>query len=175
MNSSIKKNLQVHIRWMIRADMSAILAIENESFDRPWTEREFVSHLRKRNYIGLVCEHDGFLHGYIIYQISRIQSMEDASPNKIEIVRMAVCKESRFKGVGRQLVQKVLGKWLMCCRIKFFAMVRETSLQSQLFFRNMGFRATGVLREFFYEDTNEDAYIMKYEHQNAMEAIDGET
>ena len=41
--------------------------------------------------------------------------------------------------------------------------VRETNLSAQLFFRNVGFRATTVLKD-FYDDTTEDAYLMSYEY-----------
>ena len=42
--------------------------------------------------------------------------------------------------------------------------VRETNLSAQLFFRNSGFKAVSVLRE-FYDDTPEDAYVMQYRCQ----------
>ena len=30
--------LDVHIRWMIRADWQTVMRIENESFDQTWSE-----------------------------------------------------------------------------------------------------------------------------------------
>ena len=42
--------------------------------------------------------------------------------------------------------------------------VRETNLPAQLFFRENGFRAVSVLRE-YYEDTPEDAYLMQYRYR----------
>src|SRR5438046_713436 len=33
--------LPVHIRWMIRRDMPAVLAIEQECFEFPWYEADF--------------------------------------------------------------------------------------------------------------------------------------
>ena len=47
--------------------------------------------------------------------------------------------------------------------------VRETNLPAQLFFRQLGFRAVSVLRD-FYEDTTEDAYLMQYRHTAAAAA-----
>ena len=47
--------------------------------------------------------------------------------------------------------------------------VRETNLSAQLFFRQLGFRATGVLKG-FYEDTPEDAFLMQF-RQTADEAM----
>jgi ribosomal-protein-alanine N-acetyltransferase len=42
--------------------------------------------------------------------------------------------------------------------------VRETNLAAQLFFRESGFRAVSLLRD-FYEDTTEDAYLMQYRYR----------
>jgi ribosomal-protein-alanine N-acetyltransferase len=41
--------------------------------------------------------------------------------------------------------------------------IRETNLSAQLFFRDLGFRAISLLRD-FYEDTTEDAYLMQYRY-----------
>ena len=42
--------------------------------------------------------------------------------------------------------------------------MRETNLSAQLFFRDAGFRAVSVLRD-FYDDTTEDAYLMQFEYR----------
>ena len=52
-----KQNVCVHIRWMIRRDMPEVLSIENESFEFPWSEEDFIRCLRQRNCIGMVAEH----------------------------------------------------------------------------------------------------------------------
>ncbi|MEM1305855.1 MAG: ribosomal-protein-alanine N-acetyltransferase RimI, partial [Planctomycetota bacterium] len=48
--------LRVHIRWMIRRDMQEVLGIEQESFEFPWLEEDFIRCLRQRNCIGMVAE-----------------------------------------------------------------------------------------------------------------------
>ena len=42
MTSRAKEQLRVHIRWMIRGDMDDALEIENQSFEFPWSEDDFV-------------------------------------------------------------------------------------------------------------------------------------
>ncbi len=37
----------VHIRWMIRRDMAAVLEIENQSFEYAWSEDDFIRCLRQ--------------------------------------------------------------------------------------------------------------------------------
>ena len=63
------------------------------------------------------------------------------------------------------MVQKLIGKLSPQRRTKILLEVRETNLAAQLFFRNVGFRATSVLRD-FYDDTTEDAYLMSYVYRS---------
>ncbi|MDA8746115.1 ribosomal-protein-alanine N-acetyltransferase RimI, partial [Rubripirellula amarantea] len=58
----------VHIRWMIRRDMPAVLAIENKSFEFSWTEEDFIRCLRQRNCIGMVAEENDQVVGFMIYE-----------------------------------------------------------------------------------------------------------
>ena len=52
--------------------------------------------------------------------------------------------------------------------------VRETNLAAQLFFRQRGFKAISVLRD-FYDDTTEDAYLMQYSLEASELAYAGAT
>ena len=38
--------VKVHIRWMIRRDMTDVLQIESQAFEFPWTEEDFIRCLR---------------------------------------------------------------------------------------------------------------------------------
>ena len=48
--------------------------------------------------------------------------------------------------------------------------VRETNLDAQLFFKQIGFRAVSVLRD-FYDDSDEDAYLMQYRYRATAEEL----
>ncbi len=143
---------RVHIRWMIRRDMPEVLAIEHASFEYPWCEEEFLRVLRQRNCIGMVAEHGERIIGFMIYELHR---------NKIHVLDFATHGEFRRRGVGRQMIAKLVGKLSSQRRNRIALHVRETNLQGQLFYRVMGFRAMEVVRE-HYPDTGEDAYSMLY-------------
>ncbi len=143
---------RVHIRWMIRRDMPEVLAIEHASFEYPWCEEEFLRVLRQRNCIGMVAEHGERIVGFMIYELHR---------NKIHVLDFAAHPEFRRKGVGRQMLLKLVGKLSAQRRNRIALYVRETNLAAQLFFRINGFRASEVVRE-HYLDTGEDAYLMFY-------------
>lgn len=155
-----KAPVPVHIRWMIRRDMAEVIEIENHSFEFSWCEEDFVRCLRQRNCIGMVAEHHERVLGFMIYELHK---------NRLHVLNFAVHPEYRRRGVGGQMIQKLSSKLGLGRRNRIMLEVRETNLAAQLFFRELGFRAISLLRD-FYEDTTEDAYLMQYRYQSsAME------
>jgi ribosomal-protein-alanine N-acetyltransferase len=155
MKSDLRRALKVHIRWMIRRDMPEVLAVENESFEFPWCENDFLRCLRQRNCIGMVAEYDDRVIGFMIYELHK---------SRLHILNFAVGATGRRMGVGSQMIAKLIGKLSTQRRTRILLEVRETNLAAQLFFRASGFRAVSVLRD-FYEDTTEDAYLMQYRYR----------
>jgi len=151
----------VHIRWMIRRDMPAVLAIESQSFEFSWNEDDFIRCLRQRNCIGMVAERDDKVVGFMIYELHK---------NRLHILNFAVAKEGRRQGVGKSMVGKLLSKLSHERRNRIMLEVRETNLEAQLFFKGLGFRAISVLRD-FYDDTVEDAYLMQYRYKATAEEL----
>ena len=142
----------VHIRWMIRRDMPSVLAIEQQSFEFPWTEEEFIRCLRQRDCIGMVAERNEEVAGFMIYELHK---------TRIHILSFAVNPNIRRQSVGSAMIEKLVSKLAYQRRNRIVLEVRETNLAAQLFFRQLGFRATGVLKS-FYEDTPEDAFLMQF-------------
>lgn len=156
-----RTRLRVHIRWMIRRDMEEVLQIERGSFEFPWFEEDFVRCLRQRNCIGMVAECGEKIVGFMIYELHK---------TRLHILNFAVSRDARRKGVGDQMVRKLIGKLNSQRRTRISLEVRETNLDAQLFFRSTGFLATSVLRE-FYDDSPEDAYLMQFECPAEQEAV----
>ena len=161
MYSDQKQEVRVHIRWMIRRDMPEVLDIEDESFEFPWLEEDFIRCLRQRNCIGMVAEHEDRVVGFMIYELYK---------NRIHVLNFAVGSEHRRRGVASQMVAKLVAKLSAQRRNRILLEVRETNLDAQLFFRESGFRAVSVLRD-YYEDTPEDAYVMQYRYRLERAAV----
>ena len=162
MDSSTNYGINIHIRWMIRRDMPEVLNIEQGSFEFPWSEEDFIRCLRQRNCIGMVAEHDNRIVGFMIYELHK---------NQLHILNFAVRPDCRRRNIGRQMADKLIGKLSQQRRSRIVLEVRETNLAAQIFFRKMGFRAMSVLRD-YYDDTTEDAYVMHYRLQSAVDAVD---
>ncbi len=155
MSTGRKQEVCVHIRWMIRRDMAEVLEIENTNFEFPWSEQDFIRCLRQRNCIGMVAEFDERVVGFMVYELHKDQ---------LHILNFAVHPDFGRRGIGQQMVGKLISKLSHQRRNRVLLEVRETNLSAQLFFRAMGFRAVTVLRD-YYDDTTEDAYLMQYRYQ----------
>lgn len=143
---------------MIKRDLPEVLQIERDSFDQPWTDRDFVNSLRSGNTIGIVAEisKPDEVVGFVVY---------DLHAKHIHLANMAVSPWYRKAGVGRALLAKLKNKLSRSRRSRIFADVRETNLDAQLFFAACGFKATRVLRG-HYETSAEDAYEFCFELGN---------
>ena len=143
---------RTQIRWLIRRDIDEVLAIERGSFQFAWNEEEFLCCLRQRNCIGTVAELDHKIVGFIIYELHK---------SMLRIMNFAVAPDFRRRGIGQQMVQRLIDKLSQQRRREIVLEVRETNVPAQLFFAKGGFRAVTVLRN-HYGDTLEDAYYMRY-------------
>ena len=144
-----------NIRWMIRRDMPSVMDIEQQSFEFPWSEEEFIRCLRQRNCIGMVAERDDQVAGFMIYELHK---------NRLHLLNFAVAAAMRRSGVGSAMIEKLSSKLTAERRNRIMLEVRETNLDAQIFFRQRGFKAISVLRS-FYEDSPEDAYLMQYRYR----------
>ena len=80
------------IRWLIRPDLDSVLAIEDRSFDFPWTREDFLHHLSQRNCIGIVMEgRCGDVIAYAVYEQHK---------QRIELLNLAVHPDHRLRKVG---------------------------------------------------------------------------
>jgi len=122
-----------HIRWLIRRDMHEIMEIERSCFgDQAIAEREVIEMLRQRNNIGMVIEVNEAVVGYMMYLLHT---------HSIELLRLAVHPQHQRRGLGRQLVEKILSK-LNLKRRRVTFLVPDHLLGTHLFLKASGFRAT---------------------------------
>lgn len=143
-----------HIRWMIRRDMPEVLGIEAESFEFPWSEEDFLRCLKQRNCIGMVAEHDDRVTGFMVYELNK---------RRIHLLDFAVASECWRQGIGTAMVDCLKTKLSSQRRTHITLEVSEYNTRAQLFFKACGFRAQAVLRR-YYEEQNEDAYVMAYRY-----------
>ncbi len=97
-----KVSSPLHIRWMIRADLTQVLDAEvlsEGSFG--WKEQEILAHLRDTKTIGMVVESAGQVVGHMIYVLH---------PEALEILRLVTHPDHRGRGVGSTMIEKLKSK-----------------------------------------------------------------
>jgi ribosomal protein S18 acetylase RimI-like enzyme len=138
------------LRWLITADLPAVLQIAEDSLGLEWTVDDFQECFRSLDTIGKVVEVQGSVIGFLIYQLDR-----DA--HEVVLKTVAVAPDWQRHGVGQSMIDS-LGRKLSQGYERISALVPEDNLPLQLLLRNAGFRAVRVLRR-YYDDA--DAYLME--------------
>jgi ribosomal-protein-alanine N-acetyltransferase len=151
--TAIQMATQTYIRWMVRRDLSSVVAIEKDVFDYPWSEQEFLIAARQRNCIGMVAERNEEVVGYMVYELHK---------TRIELLNFAVRPRSQRLGIGSAMIEKLKSKLAYERRNKISLEVRERNLDGQLFFRNAGFKCTSILHGWYAVEEESIAYRMQF-------------
>ena len=143
------------IRTMRLRDVDAVAAIEESTFARPWSRDSFRQELT-RNVVAryLVAEEDGQILGYAGAWVILDES---------HITNIAVREDARGRGLGRKLTAELL-QILSNLGASYATLeVRVSNLRAQRLYQSLGFVAVGK-RKKYYEDNQEDAFLMVCEH-----------
>lgn len=153
MRAARKDALPVNLRWLIRQDMPKVMSIEEACFEFNWTEEDFLCCLRQRNCIGYVAETaDNLIAGFGIIELFR---------ERIDLLNFAVHPRHQRRGVGQQLVWRLMDMIREGNRELIRLTVRESNLAAQQFFAACGFKVQTILSG-EYDETDEDGYEMVY-------------
>jgi len=143
-------NKEYNIRPAVKADILAILEIENASFQKPYSRRIFENLLHHCPYCFLVVEFDNVILGYTIGIIE--------SDNVGHLISIAVCPSRRREGVGETLTLEAIRILSNLGAHKLRLECRESNLPAQKMYEKMGFEFVGTIFQ-YYGDENARIYI----------------
>lgn len=142
-------------REMCEQDLQQVVLIEEKSFSRPWTMKDFADTLELDdtfNYVAQV-EENGEIAGYCLCY----QSVDEG-----DIANVAVKESMRRQGIAK----KMLLHAIRCGRErgikKLFLEVRISNVPAIALYRSLGFEVVGKRRN-YYTDPVEDAWVMLLE------------
>lgn len=141
------------IRPAHKADIPAVLQIENSSFSQPWSERSLMSELQNPESYFTVCVNDDIVAGFLILRAFGCES---------EIFNVAVSAEFRRNGIGALLVEDAIAYARVNALLPAFLEVRASNIAAQALYAKYGFKPLGR-RKNYYTAPLEDAIIMKRE------------
>jgi len=139
------------VRPATSADIPALLALEGGSADAAhWSEAEYHRLFAEAERMVLVIEENS-VEGFIVGR--------DLGP-EWEIENIVVASAVQRRGLGRQLVQKLLDLARICGAQAVFLEVRESNRAARALYSKMGFTESGRRRG-YYINPEEDALICK--------------
>ena len=143
------------IRFMRLRDVDAVASIEQETFARPWSRESFRQEIT-RNAVAryLVAEEDGTILGYAGAWVILDES---------HITNIAVREAARGRGIGKKLTAELLQVLSNLGACYATLEVRVSNVRAQNLYKSLGFVSVGK-RKRYYEDNNEDAFLMVCEH-----------
>jgi ribosomal-protein-alanine acetyltransferase len=132
-------------------DLPRVMQIELETFTMPWSESTFRGLLRRKDSDLFVAEHRGVVVGYSVFW---------AVTDQGELGNVAVAKEARGKGIGRKLIEAVLGSAGERGVREIFLEVRKSNYGAQTLYGTFGFYEVARRRN-YYLQPSEDALVMR--------------
>lgn len=141
------------IRPALRADLAALLPIEQCSFGDPWSSAAFAELLESSHGFGLVAANRAGVGGYLIAR---------AVASEAEILNLAVAPAYRRLGLGRRLLDQAIVRLGQRGAREFFLEVREGNFAARELYRACGFRTVGA-RARYYRNPVEDALVLRLE------------
>lgn len=142
--------LQPDVRPMRAADLDGVMEIERASFSTPWSRTSFRNLLAREDADLWVAEVEGVVRAYaVVWYVS----------GEAELGNLAVARSWRCRGLGRWLLDWVLGTAAERGTERIFLEVRESNRAAQRLYERRGFVRVGVRRR-YYRAPSEDAWVM---------------
>ena len=142
----------VSIRVMTEDDVSAVMRIERDSYQFPWTEGIFRDCLRV-GYTCRVAEADGDMVGYAVMS---------AGAGEAHILNLCVRQDARCVGIGRQLINYMLNRARMAGMEDAFLEVRPSNTVAARLYQSLGFQQVGTRRGYYpAAGGREDASVLR--------------
>lgn len=151
MSSTVKADAT--IRPGLAGDISAVAAIEQDSFADPWSERSFEELLRSRAAIFLIATRPDseIIFAYVVAV---------AVADQAEILNLAVVVSARRHGLGGALLDAAIEAVSARGAREIFLDVRESNKPALGLYGSRGFAAVGR-RGRYYRNPVEDALVLR--------------
>jgi len=137
----------------VRADLShikQIVDIENMCFSTPWSENSYIAELSDERAFYLVAALGSEIIGYCGYW---------DIVGEAHITNIAVCPEYRGRGIGEELLGRVIGYAARTGIEDFTLEVREDNIPAIRLYEKFGFTVCGR-RKNYYQKEKKHALIM---------------
>jgi len=139
---------------MLESDLDKVLAIEEISYEFPWTQGIFQDCLRNQYFSTL----------YIKYEKIIAYSVAQFVVDECHLLNLVVSQTERRTGIGEKLVRYLMNQARQKDMGSIFLEVRASNSAAIHLYDKLGFNEIGLRRD-YYPDTDgrEDALVLAHE------------
>lgn len=140
------------IRAMTVADLSGVVAIEQQRYTHPWSRGNFVDSLSVGHEMTVI-EQAGTLHGYTVSMVA---------VDELHLLNITVAPASEGQGYARRLLDALRQRAQALQLVTLWLEVRWSNLHARAVYAHYGFRPVAVRKGYYPLDTRrrEDALVM---------------
>jgi ribosomal-protein-alanine N-acetyltransferase len=146
----------LHIRPATPGDLDRILEVDAACFTRPWSEVSFRSLIAADHVVFLVAEINVEGRGVTLAGHGTLMKLTDEA----ELTTLAVDPAFRGRGIGSELLDRLLEAAVEARVRTVFLEVRASNEVAISLYRTRGFRHVGVRRQ-YYDRPPEDALVLR--------------
>lgn len=132
-------------------DCEVVAAAEKMLFTDPWSRRSFTELVDRPGVQFLVATQDDVVAGYAIAY---------SAADEAELANLAVVPTRQRHGVGRRLLDAVLGAVQREGAVEIWLEVRQSNAAARALYDRAGFTEVGLRRR-YYDRPVEDAIVMR--------------
>ncbi len=149
--SAVLHEPALSLRPMRHADIDAVMAIERQAYDFPWTPTIFRDCLR----VGYCCwvgERGGRMEAYGVMSVAA---------GEAHLLNLCVRPEVQGAGLGRALLEHLIGVAISHHAEVLLLEVRPSNVRALQLYRQLGFQVTGRRKDYYpAEKGREDALVL---------------
>ena len=142
--------MELVIKPLTEEYVDAVCDLEEEAFSMPWHKESFLEMIRNKDACYLV----GIINDEVVASCGLRNIVGDG-----EITNVVTAGNMRCKGVGKQMLLRLMEEGIKMGVEAFTLEVRKSNAAAIHLYEGLGFVTEGV-RKNFYEEPVEDALIM---------------
>lgn len=173
------------LRYMRNADISEVMAIEQVSFNPPWTARSYAYEVNESTYSHMVVLEDGDSPEPPVRWKKLLSAITAQSPAHTKIVSygglwfisgeghistIASHPDLRGHSYGELVFAAMLHRSITLDADYIILEVRVSNLVAQNLYKKYGFRVEGVKPK-YYQSNGEDAYDMRLQIRGVRDVV----
>lgn len=149
--ANLLENLKLSLRPMTLIDLEAVLEVEQQAYEYPWTRKNFLDCLHAR-YHCWIWQLDDRIIGHGVMSVGG---------GECEILNLCTHPEWQHQGLGGRMLTRLLSLCRNCQADTAFLEVRSANLTALNMYRKAGFNEVGLRRGYYPHSTGRmDAVIL---------------